>query len=163
MRFDPAHSIVPKSKNPFAYPWSRSRTRITGRSEDKIIRVEDAWVTDIVIPYVSIRQFLTLYIIFRYFQDHGSYRRWEKHCRQPLTIFFLTKTSCVQFINTLLGTSTMAVGHGSSPCTVTLQHAFISDIPNHPSLIGRRIVLVDTPGFDNNSCYKRISSWLVSS
>jgi hypothetical protein len=59
----------------------------------------------------------------------------------------------------------MAVGQGSVPCTVTLQHAFISDIPNHPILIGRRIVLLDTPGFDNDfaTYHKRISSWLASS
>jgi hypothetical protein len=153
-----------KSKNPFAWPKRISERE--PKSADKIIRPGDARITDIIIPYVPIGQVLISPSIYCYLQDYGSYRRREKHRRQPSTmLFLLTKMSCVQFINTLLGTSTMAVGQGSVPCTATLQHAFISDIPNHPSLIGRRIVLLDTPGFDNDfaTYHKRISSWLASS
>ena len=68
----------------------------------------------------------------------------------------------MQFINALLESPTMKVGHGLDPCTTTLQYTFI---PNRPRLEGRRIVIVDTPGFDDASTddQRRIASWLTLS
>jgi hypothetical protein len=62
----------------------------------------------------------------------------------------------------------MQVGHDLKSCTNTLQHTYISDIPNRPTLKGRRIVIVDTPGFDNTctedkEILRRIAVWLASS
>jgi hypothetical protein len=62
----------------------------------------------------------------------------------------------------------MPIGHDLKYCTTNLQHTFISDIPNRPSLNGRRIVIVDTPGFDSTyaedrEILKRIAVWLASS
>jgi hypothetical protein len=62
----------------------------------------------------------------------------------------------------------MTVGHELSSCTTTVQHAFIN-IQDRPRLIGhRRIVIVDTPGFDNTNMddedtLRRIGVWLASS
>jgi len=54
-----------------------------------------------------------------------------------------------QFINTLLGYSRMRVGHDITSCTSKLEHEVIDPIPNRPKLKGHRIVIVDTPGFDD--------------
>jgi hypothetical protein len=165
VRSIPAHPNALKSKNPFAFSRPRSRKSIAGmkpESEDKVMRLSDLQQIDIVILYVSIRQVLISPHIYHHFQGCGSCRCWEKRRRQLLTTYiFLTKL-CVQFINTLLGTSKMAVDHGS-PSTVTRQHTSTSNVPSHPSPTGHRIVIVDTPGFDDPSAFhKRISSWLAS-
>jgi len=60
------------------------------------------------------------------------------------------------------------VGHDLKSCTNKLQHTYISDIPNRPTLKGRRIVIVDTPGFDDTyaedrEILRRIAVWLASS
>jgi hypothetical protein len=70
-------------------------------------------------------------------------------------------------INALLGTDEMVVGHSLKSCTVNLRHAFIP-ISNRSSLEGRRIVIVDTPGFDDTytddqEILRRIAVWLASS
>jgi len=63
----------------------------------------------------------------------------------------------------------MSVGDDLDRCTANLQYSIIPDIPNHPKLKGHRIVVVDTPGFnDENSTedseiLKRIAAWLASS
>jgi hypothetical protein len=63
----------------------------------------------------------------------------------------------------------MAVGHNLVPCTARLQHDFIENkVGNRPHLEGRRIVIVDTPSFDDSSTddkeiLRRIAVWLASS
>ena len=64
----------------------------------------------------------------------------------------------------------MEVGHDLKSCTNKLQHAFIelSHISKHQELKGRRIVIVDTPGFDDTTVddseiLRRIAVWLASS
>ena len=59
----------------------------------------------------------------------------------------------------------MVVGHDVSSCTSRIQYAIIDD----PSLLkDRRIIIVDTPGFDDTyeddvEILRRIAVWLASS
>ena len=58
----------------------------------------------------------------------------------------------------------VAVGHELQSCTSSLQHVIIP----HPTDEGRRIVLVDTPGFDDTyvgdaEILRRIALWLARS
>jgi len=68
-------------------------------------------------------------------------------------------------INILLGKDTMVVGHDVSSCTSTIQYAIV----DNPSLLnGHRVVIVDTPGFDDTyeddvEILRRIAVWLASS
>jgi len=62
----------------------------------------------------------------------------------------------------------MRVGHDLSSCTSDLQYAVIN-IPNRSrlKLKDHRIVIVDTPGFDNTytedaDILRRIAVWLAS-
>jgi hypothetical protein len=62
----------------------------------------------------------------------------------------------------------MQVGHDLKSCTNILQHAVIPEIPNYPLFKDRRIVVVDTPGFDDTyiedrEILRRIAVWLASS
>jgi hypothetical protein len=62
----------------------------------------------------------------------------------------------------------MTVGHGLNSSTPVLQHAFVYDIPDRPNLKGRRVVMVDTPGFDDTytedaEILRKIAVWLASS
>ena len=58
----------------------------------------------------------------------------------------------------------MPVGHDLKSCTANIHH---STIP-HPNIPSRRIVFVDTPGFDDTyvddaEILKRIAVWLARS
>jgi hypothetical protein len=80
----------------------------------------------------------------------------------------LTKSYCLQFINTLLGEDHMLVGHEMTSCTSKLEYFVIDPIPNQPRLKGRRVVIVDTPGFDDTyqddvEILRRVAVWLASS
>jgi hypothetical protein len=59
----------------------------------------------------------------------------------------------------------MQVSDDLKSCTNNLQHTYIS---NCPRLEDRRIVIVDTPGFDNTyvearEILRRVAVWLASS
>jgi hypothetical protein len=59
----------------------------------------------------------------------------------------------------------MTVGHDLNSCTAELKHAFV-EISDRPKLDGRRIVIVDTPGFDDtyvedHEVLRRIAVWLA--
>ena len=59
----------------------------------------------------------------------------------------------------------MAVGHDILSCTSTLQYAIID---NPSSGEGHRVIIVDTPGFDDTyeddvEILRRIADWLASS
>ena len=61
----------------------------------------------------------------------------------------------------------MLVGHDISSCTSTLQYAIV-DNPSTRKLEGRRVIIVDTPGFDDTyeddvEILRRIAVWLASS
>ncbi|KAF9004208.1 P-loop containing nucleoside triphosphate hydrolase protein [Cyathus striatus] len=65
------------------------------------------------------------------------------------------------FVNALLGKQKMKVGHQLESCTANLEH----EIVPHPTLPNRRLVILDTPGFDDTEVddaeiLRRISVWL---
>jgi hypothetical protein len=58
----------------------------------------------------------------------------------------------------------MPVGHDLTSCTSTLQYAIVDPSPRK----GHRVIIVDTPGFDNTyeddeEILRRIAVWLASS
>lgn len=62
----------------------------------------------------------------------------------------------------------MEVSDDLESCTNKVQCAVIDDIPSHPRLQGRRLVIVDTPGFgdtylDDTDILDQIAKWLASS
>ena len=63
-----------------------------------------------------------------------------------------------------MGRAVVEVGHDLDSCTASIRHVIIP----HPTDEGRRIILVDTPGFDDTytpdvEILKRISLWLARS
>lgn len=69
------------------------------------------------------------------------------------------------FINNAIGWEEMAVGHQLMSCTQRLQHIILPGTESDPS---RRIILLDTPGFDDTyiddvEILRRISVWLSQS
>ncbi|CAA7262286.1 unnamed protein product [Cyclocybe aegerita] len=72
------------------------------------------------------------------------------------------------FINHALGEKQLAVGDDITSCTTIISPVVIGPIPGFPSLKGYRLVLVDTPGFDDTvvddfKMLERISAWLAAS
>ncbi|KAH7920365.1 P-loop containing nucleoside triphosphate hydrolase protein [Leucogyrophana mollusca] len=68
------------------------------------------------------------------------------------------------FINTAVGKDAVFVGQDVKSCTESLQHVIV-DYPKDPS---RRVVFVDTPGFDDTyesdfEILRRIAVWLAQS
>jgi len=62
----------------------------------------------------------------------------------------------------------MRVGHGTTSCTANLQPVVIDPGDRFPSLKNYRVVMVDTPGFDDTftsdvEILKRIAAWLTTS
>ncbi|PPR05139.1 hypothetical protein CVT26_012225 [Gymnopilus dilepis] len=75
----------------------------------------------------------------------------------------LSGTGKSTFINALLAEDVMPVGHGLSPFTKDVRCALFNS--HLPEAKGRRIVIVDTPGFDNTygndiKVLELIASWL---
>lgn len=69
-------------------------------------------------------------------------------------------------MNNIAGGEVARVGHKLVSCTQVL-HAHIIEGHPHPSLRGRRLVLVDTPGFDDtyvddSEILRKIAVWLAS-
>lgn len=67
-------------------------------------------------------------------------------------------------INQIAGREAVIVGHDLQSCTSSIQHVIIP----HPTDSGRRIILVDTPGFDDTyvddaEILRRIALWLARS
>jgi hypothetical protein len=81
-------------------------------------------------------------------------------------IFSTAQAMELQFINTVCGTTATKVNHGLDSCT-TLLKPVVVNIPKGP-FRGRRLVLVDTPGFDDtlrddSEILHRIAFWLAAS
>ena len=69
-----------------------------------------------------------------------------------------------QMINQLAGEDVVAVGHSLNSCTTEIKPVIIQ----HPTEENRRIIIVDTPGFDDTyfddvEILKRIADWLAQS
>ncbi|EDR05776.1 uncharacterized protein LACBIDRAFT_302491 [Laccaria bicolor S238N-H82] len=82
-------------------------------------------------------------------------------------VFGPTGVGKSSFINSYFGQDKAQVGHDLKSCTATLQ-PFINDLPPDESGKPRRLVLVDTPGFDDTNeadseILRRIAVWLASS
>ncbi|KAJ7587376.1 hypothetical protein C8J56DRAFT_1081557 [Mycena floridula] len=101
----------------------------------------------------------------------------DRHMENPRTddlvipwvsIIGLTGAEKSSLINTLIGNDTMKVGHDLQSCTCQLDYTILHT-SRHPELGGhRRIIIVDTPGFDNTfetdyEILRRISVWLTHS
>ncbi|KAF8147716.1 P-loop containing nucleoside triphosphate hydrolase protein [Crassisporium funariophilum] len=73
------------------------------------------------------------------------------------------------FINSLLGKERMRVGHYLTSCTAHLEFDIIPcDSRRFPDLAGYRVIIVDTPGFDDTyegdaEILRRIADWLKNS
>jgi len=62
----------------------------------------------------------------------------------------------------------MKVGDHTTSCTTEPYPAYVIPIPDFPNLKGYRLVLLDTPGFDDTfaddvEILKRIGKWLAKS
>ena len=67
-------------------------------------------------------------------------------------------------INQIVGEPVMTVGHDLQSSTSSIQHVVVP----HPTDASRRIILVDTPGFDTTyiddaEILRRIALWLARS
>ncbi|KAF8064986.1 P-loop containing nucleoside triphosphate hydrolase protein [Lyophyllum atratum] len=73
------------------------------------------------------------------------------------------------FINAVLGADRMPVGHKLTSCTSQLEYAVIESVESpYPALKGCRVIIVDTPGFDDTyegdaEILQRIATWLEES
>lgn len=80
-----------------------------------------------------------------------------------IVVILLLKWPC-QLINLIAGKPVVKVGEDLKSCTSSIEHVIVP----HPTDSSRRIILVDTPGF-NDTCLsdveilKRIAFWLASS
>jgi len=62
----------------------------------------------------------------------------------------------------------MVVGRSLASCTIELDFGYIETIEGHPLLQDYRIVLIDTPGFDDTyksdfAILEKIANWLKDS
>ena len=69
-----------------------------------------------------------------------------------------------QIINRIAGKDVVKIGHGLESCTSSIRHVIIP----HPTDKGRRIILIDTPGFDDTyisdaDILECIALWLARS
>ena len=97
-------------------------------------------------------------------QYYGSDRSREEQRNSVLTVSFSVLIFWYQMINQLAGKKVMVVGHGLDSCTSEIKHAIVQ----HPTEQNRRIILVDTPGFDDTyvndvEILKSIANWLAQS
>ncbi|KAH7925412.1 hypothetical protein BV22DRAFT_440991 [Leucogyrophana mollusca] len=88
--------------------------------------------------------------------------RWEPR-EGDITILLLGQSGAGKstFINTAAGRVVVPVGHGMTTCTTKITPVVVS----HPTDKSRRVVFIDTPGFDDTwvgdrETLKRIVKWL---
>ncbi|KIM39587.1 hypothetical protein M413DRAFT_74849 [Hebeloma cylindrosporum] len=72
------------------------------------------------------------------------------------------------YINYVLNDNKLVVGHSVNSSTTDICPVIIDHIPDFPGLKGRRLILMDTPGFDDTfvddvEILKRIANWLAAS
>ncbi|KAF9465249.1 P-loop containing nucleoside triphosphate hydrolase protein [Collybia nuda] len=109
----------------------------------------------------------------------GKAKRWEKEFRHVDPILRDARSTDIvipvmgptgvgksTFVNTLYGSTVTTVGHGVSSCTAALQPCVLPAPVG--AFEGRRIIIVDTPGFDDtylddSEILRRIAAWLAMS
>jgi len=72
------------------------------------------------------------------------------------------------FINHVVGSEQTKVGNRTTSCTTKPKPVYVDPIPDFPALKGYRLVLLDTPGFDDTyksdvEILKPIVAWLADS
>ncbi|KAG2336075.1 hypothetical protein BDR05DRAFT_1006190 [Suillus weaverae] len=93
-----------------------------------------------------------------------EYGRGKRRHIANMIVIGVTGVGKSTFINAAIGQVVTPIGHDLESCTARIQHACCA-CPGDPS---RRIVLVDTPGFDNpfehdSEILRRIAVWMASS
>jgi len=73
----------------------------------------------------------------------------------------------MQFINNLVGEDVVSVGQTMESCTTDIIPVVV-EMSNNPFFNGRRLIVVDTPGFDDTKgddleILRSIALWLASS
>ena len=110
-------------------------------------------------------------------QDHGSYRGREEQCKYQSLFFPLSiriwLTFHHKFLNSFLSflgdQKRLPVGDKLVACTSQLESIVLEGLTNPWRRIkGRRVVMVDTPGFDDTyagdfEILQRIARWLEES
>ena len=151
--------IIPKQK--LAPPKINSRV-----ANDEIL--EDGKETDIVILFV-IPLLLSTRIMLIPIPELWAQQVLEKarylEISLPLGVLVTHKS---KFINFLLGEERTRVGHATTSCTANLQPVVFDPGDRFPSLKNYRVVIVDTPGFDDTfvgdvEILRRIADWLTVS
>jgi hypothetical protein len=101
-------------------------------------------------------------------QRHGSYWGGKEHRASSANVppIFVDSLS-PKFINEFLGKKVMKVNHGLHSCTQEVECATITLPADHENWPNRRLVLVDTPGFDDtergeHEILRKIAVWLAS-
>lgn len=74
----------------------------------------------------------------------------------------------LQYINYVLNNNRLEVGHSVNSSTKDICPVVIPIPQSFPRLLGHRLILVDTPGFDDTfvddvEILKRIATWLAAS
>ncbi|KAG6907316.1 hypothetical protein DXG01_009435 [Tephrocybe rancida] len=97
-------------------------------------------------------------------KNYGSFRGWEEHSEPNLVPTKFSESHHTKFINILIGQEVASVGHELQSHTAHIQHFTF----RHPDLPNRRVVVIDTPGFDDTDIddrevLRRIAVWLARS
>jgi hypothetical protein len=83
-------------------------------------------------------------------QNNRSNRSWEKHCKRFLRRKFFLSYFIGQFINVAVGEEAVSVGHDLNSWTRESKHV-VCPHPKLASKSSRRVILVDTPGLNNEN------------
>lgn len=139
--------------------------KIQPEDDDKIVILTDPRKTDMIIPYVlsSTRKTLTPTGFTRLMGPTGVGKSTVRSL--SLTDFQLIYSE-QQFINSAAGQNVTIVGHDLKSCTAKIE-AIAVPYPSSEDPT-RRIVFVDTPGFDDTfiedtEILRRIAVWLARS
>ena len=141
------------------------------KAGDTFMKENEVQPDDIVILYVSF-YLSTIYIAFTWSQRHGTDRSREEYSEQPLfsenAKLLLSRP---KFVNNVVQSSVAPTSDGFQTYP-QLTH-YIMPIPRHWATryhvrANRRLVLVDTPGFDDtdvsdSEILRRIAVWLAAS
>ena len=83
-------------------------------------------------------------------------------------LIFYKLTYEKKFINFLLGEERVKVGHGMDSCSAHVEAVVIEPGDRFPGLNNYRVIILDTPGFDDTSLgsdtkiLQRIADWVAT-